>query len=81
MEKVGDMHDENARACRGVWNGNTGETIYFVIRSVDVCVEASTEVAIPNEVLERRPNAYELIGDEQQKTLNSIVEDLSLIHI
>lgn len=74
VEKVGNVHDEDARACRGAWNSNTGETIYFFIRSVDVCVEVSTEVAVPSEVLERNPNAYELISDEQQKTLNSIAE-------
>ena len=74
IEKAGNLHDEDARACRGAWNSNTGEIIYFVIRSVDVCVEASTEVAVPNEVLQRRPNAYELIGDEEQKTLKSVAE-------
>jgi hypothetical protein len=77
VEKVGDVHDEDARACRGAWNGNTGEAIYFVIRSVDVCVEASTEVPVPREVLERHPNAYELISDEQQRTLQSIAEACS----
>lgn len=78
VEKVSDdVHDEDARACRGAWNANTGETIYFVIRSVDVCVDVTTEVPVPSEVLERRPNAYELIGDEQQKTLTLIAEDCS----
>ena len=77
VEKVGDAHDEDARACRGAWNINTGETIYFVIRSVDVCVEATTEVPVTSEVLDRHPNAYELISDEQQNTLNLIVEACS----
>lgn len=77
VEKVSDVHDEDAIAWRGSWNVNTGETIYFVIRSVDVCVEATTEVPIPSEVLERQPNAYALIGDEQQKTLNSIAKACS----
>lgn len=74
LEKVGDLHDEDARACRGSWNVNTGETIYFVIRSVDVCVEATTEVPVPSEVLECPPNAYKLISEEQQKMLNSVAE-------
>jgi len=77
IEKVGDIHDENARACRGAWNSNTGEAIYFVIRSVDVCVEASTEVAVPDEVLQRRPNAYELIDGEVQQTLDSVAKTCS----
>ena len=77
VEKVGDVHDEDARACRGAWNANTGETIYIVIRSVDVCAEATTEVPVPSEVLDRRPNAYELVSEEQQKTLNSVAETCS----
>lgn len=77
LEQVSNVHDKNARACRGAWNSKTGETFYFVIRSVDVCVEVPTEVAVPNEVLERRPNAYELINAEQQKTLDSIAEGCS----
>jgi hypothetical protein len=79
VEQVGEMHDESARACRGAWNSNTGEPIYFVIRSVDVCVEASQEVDVPNEVLERRPNAYELVSDEQQKALNLVADKCSTL--
>jgi len=77
VEKVGNNHDENAMAYRGGWNANTGETIYFVIRSVDVYVEAITEVPLASGVLERNPNAYELISDDQQKTLESIAEACS----
>jgi len=74
VEKVGNAHDEDARALRGAWNSNTGESIYFFVRSVDVCVEVSAEVAVPSGVLERNPNAYDLISDEEQRILNSIAE-------
>lgn len=75
VEKVGNLHDEDARACRGAWNTRTGETIYFVIRSVDICVEARTEVSLDNKVLEQRLKACELISEKHQKTLDSIAED------
>lgn len=77
VEQVGETYAESARTCRGAWNDNTGETIYFVIRSVDVCVEAQPEVVLSNEVLERHPNAYELISGEQQKTLNLVADRCS----
>jgi hypothetical protein len=77
IEKVGNIHNEDARAYRGSWNSNTDETIYFVIRSVDVCVEASPDVAVPDEVLKHNPNAYELIDEEVQKTLNLVAETCS----
>jgi hypothetical protein len=57
------------------WRTNEGEKIpqkAFVFR-VDVRVQRGDCVALPAEVLERHPNAFDLIATEDQKALNALV--------
>lgn len=72
LERVGDRDDEDALATGGAWNGKTGETIYFHIRAVDVVTVCPSEVELPDAVLQRHPNAYELIDEGKQNALNAI---------
>ena len=72
LERVGDQHDDDALSTRGAWNSKTGETIYFNIRSVDVVTVCQSEVDLPDAVVQRHPNAYELIDEGKRNALNAI---------
>lgn len=69
IERVGDIHDDNALATRGAWNSNSGEVLHYIVRAVDVHVDANSDISVPAEVLQRRPNAYELIPSGIQEEL------------
>ena len=66
-----DQHDEDALATRGAWNGETGEVIHYYVRMVDVVTQCPSEHELSDEVLERNPNATDLISKEAQVSLNA----------
>jgi hypothetical protein len=72
LERVGDQHNDDALAVRGAWNSKTGEAIYFHIRAVDVVTTCQPEIDLPDAVLQRQPNAYDLIDKGNQARLNAI---------
>lgn len=79
LERVGDHHDEDALAVRGAWNSNTGEAIYFHVNAVDVVTACESEVDLPEAILQCNPNAYELIDEGRQITLNAIAASASAV--
>jgi hypothetical protein len=44
------------------------------VNSVDVLVRLNNGVSVPEQVLTRHPNAYELLSEEQQRQLNQLAE-------
>lgn len=81
IERVGNIRDENALADRGAWDANTGEAIYYVIRKVDVLVTCAPLVELPPEVLLQHPNAYDLIDNKTQTSLNSISKEAEVVAV
>jgi hypothetical protein len=79
LSRVGDQHDEDALATRGAWNGKTGEALYFHVRAVDVLTTCQSEVDLPDGVLARHPNAYELVEKDAQTTLDAIAGEATTV--
>lgn len=74
LDDVDDTRSEGARAVKGMWNRETGEIIEYSIRSVDVCTEIESKLEVPNEILSRPINAYQLLSDEKQAELTKVAE-------
>lgn len=74
-DRVGSNHDEQALAVKGSWKAVTNEVIYYEIRAVDVTVEIVDEVDISSEVLNRNPNAIDIINADTQNKLDSLAND------
>lgn len=74
LERVRDQRDDDALATRGAWNGKTGETICYYVRAVDVTTTCNPAVDLPDGVLTKHPNAYELIEKGTQAKLDSIAK-------
>ena len=73
MEQASDRHDERASAYPGAWWATTNEPIYFVVQFVDVCVSVAVDVNLPLTILDRPPNAFDLLSEGQKGSLNAIV--------
>lgn len=69
IERVGERHDRGALATCGAWNSKSGEVIHYIVRAIDVHVDVTAEIPVPSEVLQHRPNAYELIPSSIQEEL------------
>ena len=80
-ERVTESYDESALATRRSWQDNTGELISADVYAVDVLTECEPDVNLPAGVLDKRPNAYDLIDEPTQTTLNSIAAGGSSIAI
>lgn len=72
LERVGEEHEDDAPASRGAWNSNTGEVIYYHVHEIDVITLCPSEIALPDVVLTKRPNAYESIDSGTQAKLSSM---------
>lgn len=69
IERVGDVHDRDLLATCVAWNFKSGKMIHYIIRAIDVHVDATADFPVPAEVLRHRPNAYELIPSSIQEEL------------
>lgn len=79
LSDVSNNSDESAKANRGSWSANTGEVFDYHINSVDITVDEQIEMDLPNELLHRNPNAYDILTKEKQNTLNNTSESCKQI--
>ncbi|MGF6265033.1 hypothetical protein OKW49_005961 [Paraburkholderia youngii] len=76
-ERMGEGRDDGyVHEWRTVDGGENIPRKAFVFVA-DVCVQRGDGVALPAEVLERHPNAFDLISKDDQKTLNGLVVESS----
>lgn len=72
LDRVGDRFDERALASPGAENARTGEVLHYYVHAVDVTTDCQAEVALPEVVLQRTPNAFDHIEASMQDRLNAI---------
>ncbi len=53
--------------------------LYFHLNSLDVEVLSRITVSLPAEILNRHPNAIDLLSEAEQRHLNNIADDLQLV--
>ncbi|MGD0331993.1 MAG: hypothetical protein ABSA90_01915 [Xanthobacteraceae bacterium] len=57
------------------WKAEGNVPLEYSVYSIDLEIELKKPLRIPEAVMQRPPNQFELIGDEEQKRLNSTVSD------
>jgi hypothetical protein len=57
------------------WKAEGNVPLEYSVYNIDLEIELTKPLRIPEAVMQRPPNQFELIGDEEQKRLNSIVRD------
>lgn len=80
-EKINDIvakfpgGDDDSRADLLGWNDEKNKSSYIVaIGSVDVKVELAEKLSVNPKMLRQPPNAFDLLSEDAQKSLNSIGE-------